>query len=112
MTRAEAPRVLGVVGAGTMGASLAQCYAQNGFVVGLLDVKEEILEAAYRTIEAEFAHAVKARIFTPIVWPIMAISFVRMASTAFASCRRAAISTRLRTAPYWTHWVCRVRVSR
>lgn len=54
-----------IVGAGTMGASLAQCYAQNGFVTGLLDVKEEILQSAFRVVEAEFAGAVKARIFSP-----------------------------------------------
>jgi len=51
------------VGAGTMGASLAQAYAQNGFVVGMLDVSDEILSAARGVIDRELNSA-RGRIFT------------------------------------------------
>lgn len=51
------------VGAGIMGASLAQAYAQNGFVVGLLDISDEILSRALNTIDSEL-NAVRGRIFT------------------------------------------------
>lgn len=51
------------VGAGTMGASLAQAYAQNGFVVGLLDVSDEILATALGAIDGELNEA-RERIFT------------------------------------------------
>ncbi|MFI5251303.1 MAG: 3-hydroxyacyl-CoA dehydrogenase/enoyl-CoA hydratase family protein [Bacteroidota bacterium] len=53
-----------VVGAGTMGASLAQNYAQNGFCVGLLDVSDEILNRGFSIIEQELNGA-KGRIFSP-----------------------------------------------
>ena len=52
-----------VVGAGTMGASIAQAYAQNGFTVGLLDISDEILEKAKATIAKELDSA-RRRIFT------------------------------------------------
>ena len=52
-----------VVGAGTMGASIAQAYAQNGFTVGLLDISDEILARARGTIDAELDGA-RGRIFT------------------------------------------------
>ncbi len=41
-----------VIGAGTMGASLAQAYAQSGFSVGMVDVSTEILERAIQTIDS------------------------------------------------------------
>jgi enoyl-CoA hydratase/3-hydroxyacyl-CoA dehydrogenase len=53
-----------IVGAGTMGASLAQTYAQSGFAVGLLDVSEEILRRGFETIERELESA-KGKIFSP-----------------------------------------------
>jgi 3-hydroxyacyl-CoA dehydrogenase len=53
-----------VVGAGTMGASLAQTYAQSGFAVGLLDVSDEIVQQGLQTIERELEGA-KGKIFTP-----------------------------------------------
>ncbi|MBM2840499.1 MAG: fusion protein (3-hydroxyacyl-CoA dehydrogenase and enoyl-CoA hydratase/isomerase family protein), partial [Bacteroidetes bacterium] len=53
-----------VVGAGTMGSSLAQTYAQSGFAVGLLDVSDEIVQQGLQTIERELDGA-KGRIFTP-----------------------------------------------
>lgn len=53
-----------IVGAGTMGASLAQTYAQSGFNVGLLDVSDEILLRGFQTIERELENA-KGKIFSP-----------------------------------------------
>ncbi|MFC1563694.1 3-hydroxyacyl-CoA dehydrogenase/enoyl-CoA hydratase family protein [candidate division KSB1 bacterium] len=51
------------IGAGTMGASLAQAYAQNGFVVGLLDISDDILDNAMEIIGSEL-DSVRGRIFT------------------------------------------------
>ncbi len=53
-----------IVGAGTMGASLAQTYAQSGFHVGLLDVSGEILQRGFQTIAHELERA-KGKIFSP-----------------------------------------------
>ena len=52
-----------VIGAGTMGASIAQAYAQNGFTVGLLDIADEILVKARETIQKELDSA-RGRIFS------------------------------------------------
>ncbi len=52
-----------IVGAGTMGASLAQNYAQNGFTVGMLDVSKEFLQRGFTSIEKELAGA-RGKIFT------------------------------------------------
>ncbi len=52
-----------IVGAGTMGASLAQNYAQNGFSVGMLDVSDEFLQRGFATIEKELEGA-KGKIFS------------------------------------------------
>jgi len=52
-----------VVGAGTMGASIAQAYAQNGFTVGLLDIADDILDKARATIDKEL-DAARGRIFS------------------------------------------------
>jgi 3-hydroxybutyryl-CoA dehydrogenase len=41
-----------VVGAGTMGHSIAQVYAQSGFRVDLVDLKQEILEKARERIQS------------------------------------------------------------
>ena len=53
-----------IVGAGTMGASLAQNYAQNGFAVGLLDVSDAILQRGLGVIDAEL-NAARGKIFSP-----------------------------------------------
>ncbi|MFC2157227.1 3-hydroxyacyl-CoA dehydrogenase NAD-binding domain-containing protein [Acidobacteriota bacterium] len=53
-----------IIGAGTMGASLVQAYAQSGFNVGVVDLSEEILERALGTISRELETAKKAGIFT------------------------------------------------
>ncbi|HLB01370.1 MAG TPA: 3-hydroxyacyl-CoA dehydrogenase NAD-binding domain-containing protein, partial [Bacteroidota bacterium] len=54
-----------IVGAGTMGASLAQNYAQNGFGVGLLDVSDDILARGVEVIDAELESA-RGRIFSHV----------------------------------------------
>jgi 3-hydroxyacyl-CoA dehydrogenase len=54
-----------VIGAGTMGASLAQAYAQSGFNVGVVDVADEILERGLQTITSELEDAQKSGIFSP-----------------------------------------------
>lgn len=53
-----------IVGAGTMGASLAQAYAQSGFNVGLIDVSEDILHDAFERIGSELRAAKEAGIFS------------------------------------------------
>ncbi len=53
-----------IIGAGTMGASLVQTYAQSGFSVGVVDVSDEILELALETIDKELESGYKAGIFT------------------------------------------------
>lgn len=53
-----------IVGAGTMGASLAQTYAQSGFTVGLIDVRSDILHEALDRIGSELGAAQKAGIFS------------------------------------------------
>ncbi len=52
-----------VIGAGTMGASIAQAYAQNGFTVGLLDISDDILKNAREAIGKELDSA-RGRIFS------------------------------------------------
>ncbi|MGD2295465.1 MAG: 3-hydroxyacyl-CoA dehydrogenase NAD-binding domain-containing protein [Candidatus Aminicenantes bacterium] len=53
-----------IVGAGTMGASLTQAYAQSGFSVGVIDVSENILERAKATIDKELTVAQEKGIFS------------------------------------------------
>ncbi len=53
-----------IVGAGTMGSSLAQAYAQSGFSVGLVDVSDEILDRAKRVIDKELTAARKNGLFS------------------------------------------------
>ena len=53
-----------VVGAGTMGASIVQAYAQSGFNIGFVDVNEEIIRQAFHTIDSELGAARKAGIFS------------------------------------------------
>ena len=54
-----------VIGAGTMGASLAQAYAQSGFNVGVVDVADQILGRALQTITSELEDAQRSGIFSP-----------------------------------------------
>jgi enoyl-CoA hydratase/3-hydroxyacyl-CoA dehydrogenase len=53
-----------IVGAGIMGASLTQAYAQSGFNVGVVDISDEILERALKTIESELEAGQKAGVFS------------------------------------------------
>jgi len=53
-----------VVGAGTMGASLTQAYAQRGFNVGFIDISEKILKSAFDTINRELEIALQREIFS------------------------------------------------
>lgn len=53
-----------IIGAGTMGASLTQAYAQSGFCVGVVDMREDILERARDIIHNELQRATKAGIFS------------------------------------------------
>jgi 3-hydroxybutyryl-CoA dehydrogenase len=43
-----------VIGAGTMGNGIAHVFAQNGFTVNLIDVKQQQLEKAIQTITKNF----------------------------------------------------------
>ena len=56
---------IGVVGAGNMGAGIAQKIAQEGFNVVLVDVKDEFVQRGLDTINTTLDEAVKRRILTP-----------------------------------------------
>lgn len=51
-----------VVGAGTMGHSIAMVFAQNGFKTDLVDLKEEILEQAFHLIQSNLETLGRVRI--------------------------------------------------
>ena len=50
---------ISVIGAGTMGNGIAHVFAQFGFKVNLIDVKEEFLEKAIKTISGNLDRQVK-----------------------------------------------------
>ena len=52
-------KIIGVVGAGTMGSGIAQSFAQGGFVVRLMDVSSALLERGRATIEKSLAKFVE-----------------------------------------------------
>jgi len=58
-------RVIGVVGAGTMGNGIAHVCAQNGHDVQLVDVDDERLSAALATIRKNLDRQVKKELLTP-----------------------------------------------
>lgn len=54
-----------VIGAGTMGNGIAHVFAQNGYTVHLIDVKQEFLDRAMKTIHKNLDRQVKKEIVTP-----------------------------------------------
>jgi 3-hydroxybutyryl-CoA dehydrogenase len=52
-------KTVGVCGAGTMGAGIAQVFAQSGFATVLFDLNKEVLAAAEKSIAANLAKAVE-----------------------------------------------------
>lgn len=50
---------IAVIGAGTMGNGIAHVFAQNGFKVNLIDLKEELLDKALITISGNLDRQVK-----------------------------------------------------
>ncbi len=55
---------MGVLGAGTMGAGIAQALAQNGYGVLLFDLSDEILSAAEERVRRGLARAEKPEAFS------------------------------------------------
>jgi 3-hydroxybutyryl-CoA dehydrogenase len=53
-----------VIGAGTMGAGIAQVFAQAGHAVKLIDVKEEFVKRGLATIDSSLARMVKKETIT------------------------------------------------
>jgi len=52
-------KVIGVIGAGTMGNGIAQVFAQAGFTVRLVDVAQPMLDRAHTTIQKSLAKFVE-----------------------------------------------------
>jgi len=50
---------ISVIGCGTMGNGIAHVFAQTGFTVNLIDIKNELLEAAYIKIEKNLNRQLK-----------------------------------------------------
>ncbi len=48
-----------VVGCGTMGSGIAQCFAQSGFSVGMYDTKDEYVERGYNLINKSLTKLVE-----------------------------------------------------
>lgn len=59
MTEDPAETIVAVLGAGTMGAGIAQLFLQHGFKVQLRDVDKGVLDGAERRIEDGLAKAVE-----------------------------------------------------
>lgn len=53
-----------VIGAGTMGAGIAQVFAQAGCAVKLIDVKDELVKRGVATIDASLERMVKKELIT------------------------------------------------
>jgi len=62
---AEAPRVLGVAGAGTMGSGIAMVFANAGVPVMLKDSDQAALERGLSNIQKNYANSAKRGRFTP-----------------------------------------------
>ena len=52
-------KIVGVVGAGTMGHGIAQVFAQSGFTVRLVDVAQPMLDRARGAIDKSLAKFVE-----------------------------------------------------
>ena len=50
---------IGVLGAGTMGAGIAQICAQAGYQVVLIDIEQTMLDKGLKTINKSWAKAVE-----------------------------------------------------
>ncbi|HED09685.1 MAG TPA: 3-hydroxybutyryl-CoA dehydrogenase [Caldithrix abyssi] len=57
-------QTIGVIGCGTMGNGIAHVFAQNGFEVHLVDIKEEFLQRALKTIGKNLSRQVKKELLT------------------------------------------------
>jgi len=55
---------IAVIGAGTMGNGIAHVFAQYGFEVNLMDIREDILQKALQTIRQNADRQVKKQILT------------------------------------------------
>ncbi|HWR83935.1 MAG TPA: 3-hydroxybutyryl-CoA dehydrogenase [Candidatus Deferrimicrobium sp.] len=55
---------LAVIGSGTMGNGIAQVLAMNGYDVDLIDVKQEFLDRAIKTITSSFDRLIKKEAIT------------------------------------------------
>ena len=60
-------KTIGVLGAGTMGNGIAHTFAQFGFKVSLVDVKEEALQKALVTISINLDKQIKKELITETV---------------------------------------------
>jgi len=86
-----------IIGAGTMGASLAQAYAQIGFHVGVIDVSDEILDRALETIDKELESGYRAGIFAEA--QVLDIKKRILATTSYEeACRGKNIKLAIETA--------------
>lgn len=61
----KAIETIGVIGAGTMGAAIAQKFAQEGFTVILNDRTMGYVERGLSALKASLAEGVERRVFTP-----------------------------------------------
>jgi len=52
-------KIVGVVGAGTMGSGIAQVFAQSGFTVRLVDIAQPMLDRARASIDKSFTKFVE-----------------------------------------------------
>jgi 3-hydroxyacyl-CoA dehydrogenase len=52
---------IGILGAGTMGAGIAQVLAQNGFQVGLLDLSEALVQKGFEKIEKNLSKSLEKK---------------------------------------------------
>ncbi len=56
---------IGIIGAGSMGHGIAQVMAQSGYDVALIDIREDILNAAMERIEASLSKLVEKGKISP-----------------------------------------------